>query len=321
MTAPLSGRIFDRHGPRLLIPLGLGLITIFSVVVALVIDTGSLMQLAIVYIPVIVGSSMVIGPVQSFALSHLSRAMNAHGVTVMSTAFQIAGCIGSAVFTGIYGARTAATGQADAAFLTVGITLGVLACLGLVAGIGITNQREASTRLMAGAPTEDEQAATDAAETAVPATSLTALMKHDVWTLPATATVGDAMRLLVSRGISGVSIVDDQSVVRGFISDGDIFRALGTHVDAFATPYSFLVRRDDEEFDQTVADVIGRPALSIATRDVITVDAHADLGEVCNLLASKHLKKAPVTNDGHIVGIINRSNINRHLVSAYLDRH
>lgn len=77
----------------------------FSVVVALVISTGSLTWLAVACIPVIVGSSMVIGPVQSFALSHLSREMNAHGVTVMSTAFQIAGGIGSAVFTGIYGAR------------------------------------------------------------------------------------------------------------------------------------------------------------------------------------------------------------------------
>lgn len=173
--------------------------------------------------------------------------------------------------------------------------LAVLSFLGFASAVWVTNRRPAATRRAAGpaaeatastearaaasAKAEGKQAeagaveagATEASapEAAIPATSLTALMKHDGWALPATATVGEAMHLLVSRGISGVPIVDDQSVVRGFISDGDIFRALGTHADSFATPYSFLVRRDDEEFDQTVADLIGRPALSIATRDVI----------------------------------------------------
>ncbi|MBQ2682101.1 MAG: MFS transporter, partial [Eggerthellaceae bacterium] len=97
-ASPVAGRIYDKHGAGVLLPVGFLLIAVFSALVAVIIPSGNVMLLAICYIPVICGSALVIGPVQSFALSKLPRELNPHDVTVMSTGFQIAGCIGSSVF-------------------------------------------------------------------------------------------------------------------------------------------------------------------------------------------------------------------------------
>lgn len=78
------------------------LIFSFAFLLAFAKDTGSLFLLAVIYISIICGSALIIGPVQSFALSQLSLELNPHGVTVTSTGFQIAGCIGSSLFAGVY---------------------------------------------------------------------------------------------------------------------------------------------------------------------------------------------------------------------------
>jgi predicted transcriptional regulator len=44
-----------------------------------------------------------------------------------------------------------------------------------------------------------------------------------------------------------------------------------------------------------------------------------ELGEICKILGEHHLKKAPVVENGQMVGIINRSNITHYSVTSYLE--
>ena len=53
-------------------------------------------------------TAFVIGPSQNFALGSLDRDTAPHGVTVVSTSFQIAGSVGTSLAAGIYGALTTA---------------------------------------------------------------------------------------------------------------------------------------------------------------------------------------------------------------------
>ena len=161
-ASPLAGRVYDKHGPGMLLPVGFGCIAVFSVLTALFIATASPAVLAIIYIPVICGSTLVIGPVQSFALSKLPPQMNPHGVTVMSTGFQIAGCFGSSVFTGVYalvGATVAASGTpaADAAaagMVASGMLVGVFALVGFDLALWIRKIAKAPVTVAAGAQDE-----------------------------------------------------------------------------------------------------------------------------------------------------------------------
>ena len=325
-ASPVAGRIYDKHGPGILLPVGFACIAVFSVLTALFIATSSPVLLAVIYIPVICGSALIIGPVQSFALSKLPPQMNPHGVTVMSTGFQIAGCFGSSVFTGVYalvGASSAAAGAAaaDAAnsgMVAAGILVGVFAVVGF--GLALWIRRAAQQPAMAASAAGEgafPAAADDASASALPAATLAALMKTDVYTVSPNTPVVEAMELFASKGISGAPVVDENRRVTGFVSDGDIMGCLADQVPAFKTSWSFVVERDNADFDATLRKAMALPVSEIATKRVISVNVNDDLGEVARVLSEGHLKKAPVLENGVMVGIINRSNITRYAIDRY----
>ena len=327
-ASPLAGRIYDKHGPGILLPVGFACIAVFSVLTALFIATASPVLLAVIYIPVICGSALVIGPVQSFALSKLPPEQNPHGVTVMSTGFQIAGCFGSSVFTGVYalvGASAAAGGAAAAEAATTGmvaagVLVGVFALVGFFLALWI---RRTAAKTIEAAPAwgDGAQAAAGAEAVGAAATStdtLAAIMKTDVFTVAPDTPVVAAMELFADKGISGAPVVDDQRHVVGFISDGDIMALFADQVPAFKTAWSFVVERENADFDETLRETMAQPVSEIATKRVVTVDVNDEIGEVARVLAEGHLKKAPVLDGGRMVGIINRSNITRYAIDRYL---
>lgn len=166
-VSPLAGRIYDKQGPGVILPAGFACIAAFSILTGAFIATASPMVLAAIYIPVICGSALVIGPVQSFALSKLPFELNPHGVTIMSTGFQIAGCIGSSVFTGAYAAVSAGAmaggapfGDACAQAMHVtGILVGVVGLVGLALAFWIRSVARKPAIVAAAATLEPAEAA------------------------------------------------------------------------------------------------------------------------------------------------------------------
>ncbi len=135
VIAPIAGQIYDKKGGKVLLPLGFLCIGVCTAALSLV-HTESSILLAILYIPVICGSALIIGPVQSFALAKLSPQENPHGVTVMSTGFQIAGCIGSSLFSGVFG-LFASEAQG---FSAVGFLATAFAAVGLILAVCVTKE-------------------------------------------------------------------------------------------------------------------------------------------------------------------------------------
>lgn len=326
VVSPVAGRVFDKHGPGVLLPLGFACMAVFSVLTGIFIATANPIVLALIYIPVICGSALVIGPVQSFALSKLSYQLNPHGVTVMSTGFQIAGCIGSSVFTGVYAAVSAVTaaGGASAAqvatqgMVVTGCLVGAVALVGFIVALWIRRQAASSaiTATESWEQAQVEEAAHESGMGIEP--NVVSLMKTDVYTLTEDALASDAMQLFASKGISGAPVVSERGTIVGFVSDGDVIRSLANQVPAFKSAWSFIVELDNEDFNKTLGEVMKTPVSQMATRNVITVNATDDMGAVARVLVDNHLKKAPVMQDGRMVGIINRSNITAYAVSTYL---
>lgn len=325
VVSPLAGRIYDKHGPAVLLPLGFACIAIFSVLTSVFIATASPVVLALIYIPVICGSALVIGPVQSFALSKLSFELNPHGVTVMSTGFQIAGCVGSSVFTGVYAAVSAAAMAGGApleeafgqGMLVTGILVGVVGALGFICALVIRSMAKKAAPAPQGSWEQEEVAAEAVASGAEAPTSIAVLMKRDVYTLKADEPVAHAMELFVDKGISGAPVVDAEGLLCGFISDGDVMRSLADQVPAFKSAWSFIVEAGNADFDRTVRETMASKVSDIAVKNVISVDVSDDVGAVARMLADKHLKKVPVMENGKMVGIINRSNITSYAVNRF----
>lgn len=314
VISPLAGRIYDKQGPRILLPIGFACITLFATATGLLIATASPLVIALVYIPVIGGSALIIGPVQSFALSRLTYEQNPHGVTIMSTGFQIAGCIGSSVFTGIYAAvATSSTASglyaaaaASTGMVVVGLLVGVVGIIGFVCSLAIRSMATTNEAArISGIPLFAQPTLAD-------------LMQTDVFTLPATATTADAMTLFATKGISGAPLVNEKGDLAGFVSDGDIMRNLADQIPSFKSAWSFIVERENADFIQTISEVMEMPVAQMASRHVITVTVDDEMGEVARILADNHLKKAPVMAGTRMVGIINRSSITAYAVSTFL---
>lgn len=102
VLAPLAGRVYDRFGLRVMLPIGLMLMGVFAFALSRSTQEVTSVTLVLCYAPVIIGCALTMGPAQSFALSSLKPQLYPHGVTIVSTSFQIAGCVGSSLFVGVF---------------------------------------------------------------------------------------------------------------------------------------------------------------------------------------------------------------------------
>ncbi|HJJ38558.1 MAG TPA: MFS transporter [Methanocorpusculum sp.] len=142
LFAPVAGRLSDTFGPAFIIPLGFVLMGAFTALLAAFISTGNAILFALLYIPVICGSSIILGPLQSHMLSKIPFHLNPHGVVILSTGFQIAGCIGSSVFTGIYAVFETVSGEAAFSAAAGAVSLCMAAGLALSVILGYMSTKE-----------------------------------------------------------------------------------------------------------------------------------------------------------------------------------
>ena len=297
ILSPIAGKIYDKYGVKVILPLGFAMMMVFSMLVAVFISQPSLLVLTLMYLPFNVGSALIIGPVQSYALSFLKPEQNSHGVTIFSTGFQVAGCIGVSLFAGIYSLSVAQVG-ASVAFIIVGALVSSVALCGLVMAVILTRmKRTLSARKPSVGRIKD-------------------IMKTEVYTINQNANILDAMKLFLDKNISGCPIVDDENKFIGFISDGDIIRFLSKNHSDFKFVYAYDVTEGrGNDFDTKLRNLMSLNIKDIASKDLFYVDIDDDLGEVCRVLAVMHKKKVPVLDNGNMIGIVTRSDITKYAMN------
>lgn len=314
---PIAGRLFDRHGPRVLSLVGTGVLAATTVGFCFLGPDTGLVWLTILYTVRLFSLSLVNMPITTWGMNALPNDLVNHGTSVNNTLRQVAGSLGTAV---IVSAMTVSTNLAEpamgataAGFFGVDVSFAVSAllciiCFGMVIGLVKDKPGDAKSRDV------------DNARRSV----LEAIMKRDVYTLSENATVAEAMELLVNKGVSAIPLVNATGEAVGFVSDGDIMRYLAKRSTVVMDPIVLIMRTVDadgsnSDFKRKLDDLMRMPAKSIGAKGIIGVDVHADLPEVCRVLGENHLKKVPVLDDGHIVGVINRSDITRFSMERYLD--
>lgn len=305
-AATIAGKIYDKKGVKNLLAVGFLLMLIFIILLGLIRNTNSLILIAVLYIPVICGSMLIIGPVQSFALSFLSHKENPHGVTMISTGFQIAGCIGSSVFTGIYSLMIGvgvSQGLSEynglsTAFLITLLVAALVAFIGFIISLSVRKYEKSKTIAQH--------------------VTLRKIMKTDVFTVKDTDTLLTVLKTITEKKISGVPVINKKGTLVGFISDGDITRYLAKSHPLFVNAYSFAAINEENKFDEKLDNLMKSKAKDVANKKIVTIDINTGVEDVCKILTDKHLKKAPVMENGKMVGVINRSNITKYAIDTYL---
>lgn len=114
------------------------------------------------------------------------------------------------------------------------------------------------------------------------------IMTTNVFTVREDNTVEDAARLLARNHISGLPVVSPEHVLVGLVTEYDLITKPG----------------------MTVGEIM--------SRSVISIGADTETEAVAHLLASQHIRRVPVVEDGRVVGILSRSDLVRQIAMRWV---
>lgn len=151
LMSPLTGRIFDKYGPRGLVTPGFVIMIIMLWMLSNITVDTSVIMVIIMHSILFVGVSMVMMPAQTNGLNQLPRNLYPDGTALMNTLQQVSGAIGTAVAITIMSASQStylksAADSLDPATIRASLTAGVqdafifglvLAIIGLIMSIFI----------------------------------------------------------------------------------------------------------------------------------------------------------------------------------------
>jgi CBS-domain-containing membrane protein len=127
--------------------------------------------------------------------------------------------------------------------------------------------------------------------------------------------VREIAKLLYTRRISGVPVVDAADRVLGIVSEGDLIG----HADVVGEQrrsWWLTFFSDGAASARDYAKAHATTAEEVMTTHVFTVAETASLAEIAKTLERHRIKRVPVVRDGRLVGIITRSNLLQALATA-----
>lgn len=139
------------------------------------------------------------------------------------------------------------------------------------------------------------------------------IMTREVKTIHSTNSIRTAIELMVNHGVSGLPVVDEDGIVIGMITEGDLLRRV---------EYGAAAKDGTRSADTALIDLdayikghswrVG----DLMTTEVTTVAGDAPIGTVAKLLFQHKVKRVPVVENGHFVGIISRVDLLRAIVGT-----
>lgn len=144
-------------------------------------------------------------------------------------------------------------------------------------------------------------------------------MQKEVIKFRANDKIIEVAQSLRDNNISGAPIVNEENIVTGIISEGDIMRMLEVHspnlnlilpspLDLIELPLRMKYEYDElaEDMKRAGSTLIGE----IMTRKVITINKDASISDAAELMDRHDIKRLPVVDENHkLIGIITRGDI------------
>ena len=135
----------------------------------------------------------------------------------------------------------------------------------------------------------------------------------DVMTSPVLSVESDspmlqAIRIMLQRHISGLTVIDKEGRLVGIVTEGDFLRRAETGTQRRRPRWlEFLIGpgRLADEYTRSH----GRKVHEIMTPDPITVTEQMPLDEVVRMMEKHRIKRLPVVRGQELVGIVSRANL------------
>ena len=115
----------------------------------------------------------------------------------------------------------------------------------------------------------------------------------EIFTVPASASVHEAVKRMIDERIGSVLVVDEGRLVGIFTERDVLVRVVGANRDAMTTPVSFVM-----------------------THNPVSIDSSTTVQEVLDVHGGKEFRHLPVIDDGHLIGMISFRDILRWIAQA-----
>jgi|JXWS01.1.fsa_nt_gb CBS domain-containing protein len=131
------------------------------------------------------------------------------------------------------------------------------------------------------------------------------IMTKDLTAVRANQSLKALIFLLEKSELSGVPVVDQKSVVVGFISERDIIQAALPNYFEMLRTASYLP--DINQLSRRLEEIKGDHVEEYMVEEVITVDEDEEDIHVADLIIRNELNRVPVVDeDGMLAGIVQR---------------
>ena len=123
------------------------------------------------------------------------------------------------------------------------------------------------------------------------------IMNTEVITLPPTATIEEALRLLKENKIRHIPIVDEEIRVIGIVSDRDVRDAM---------PSSFIKDADRKELQNEIQTIMTYPVVTVHPLDFVE--------EIARIFYEKEFACVPVVQNDQLVGMVTE----KHMLHTFI---
>ena len=138
------------------------------------------------------------------------------------------------------------------------------------------------------------------------------IMSTDVVTVSPTTSLKNVARLLVEHRISGVPVVDDDGVVLGVVSEGDVlFKERGA-----LAPRRVLSWLLDGSGDDARTKLDARTAAEAMTSPAQTIESWPLVSSAAARMLDQHVNRLPVVHNERLVGIVTRADLVRAFIRS-----
>jgi CBS domain-containing protein len=145
------------------------------------------------------------------------------------------------------------------------------------------------------------------------------LMTSFVVTVTPEATIEYAAQLMLQHRISGLPVTDSDGAVLGIVTESDLLRRAETGTDKrHARWVSLLI--GPGRLAQEYVHTHGRKVAEVMTERVFTMTPETPLADLVALMETKHVKRVPVVDQGHLVGIVSRADVMAALVGLLSEK-
>lgn len=318
-----AGRLFDKYGVRKPSILSLAIVVIAAIGYMTLASASPIIFVVVTYFLMGMGAMGLMTPLNTWGVNALPNEAIRHSQAMTNILTQIAGAFGTALLVTVSSMASSASAMEvgvertfvgfHASFITVGIMVAIVAFSVLVF---VRNKKKSASVAKESEPLFDAELLQTISDKASSGTiRVKDVMNPHGATIKQGASMRDVVKTMVTVETTGISVVDDEGKLVGFITDGDVARYLARQDSArtgsSGSYYLFFV--DDGDMGERLQNLAETAVDNLATKRVKTVDENMPLDEACALMTAWNFKKVPVERDGVLTGSLSRRNIIKYM--------